>query len=198
MRRAALLFVVLYMGVGLAGASEKKVAPNPRMKDAVLFRRRCSACHDPARVSHRSASRDGWREIVWRMQRMPQSGITPDEARQIVDYLAGKRAGALARRRAGATSRRARRTRKIETRFLAVLNTARVRDQRARLGRRIFDVMVRGDIVALTHADKKYELRGQETAVIDSWRVGKTTYEVHLFVVQRKPTLRIGLGLKKR
>ena len=189
MRRAALLFVVLYVGVGLAWASKKKVASNPRMKDAVLFRRRCSACHDPARVSHRRASRDGWREIVWRMQRMPQSGITPDEARQIVGYLAG--------RRAGARSARVRRTRKIETRFLAVLNTAKVRDQRARLGRRIFDVMVRGDIVTLTHADKKHEIRGEATAVIDSWRVGKTTYELHLFVVQREPTLRIGLGLKK-
>ena len=190
MRAAAPFLVVLYVGVGLATASEKKVASNRRMSDATLFRRRCSACHDPARVSHRQAGRDQWREIVWRMQRMPQSGIAPGEARRIVNYLA--------RKRTDSPSRRARETRKPETRFLAVLNTARVRDKRVRLGRRSFDVEVSGDIVRLKLAGQKHEIRGAGTVVVDSWRVGKTTYELHLFVVARKPTLRIGLGLKKR
>lgn len=54
----------------------------------VLFAKRCSKCHTPARpLNARFASRKYWARYVTEMWRRPASGITHSEARRIIDFL---------------------------------------------------------------------------------------------------------------
>ena len=81
--RSTLLLAALLAAAAATGASEK-VVPKKEPDGRRLFLARCSTCHDPGRVSHRGASRGEWREIVFRMQRMPQSGISKADANKII------------------------------------------------------------------------------------------------------------------
>ncbi|MFQ5845376.1 MAG: c-type cytochrome, partial [Planctomycetota bacterium] len=173
-----------------------------RRSDRKLFRARCSACHDPSRVFHRRASLDEWREIVERMRRMPQSGISPAEAKRIVAYLRSLRprrpVGSKGGRRVG--GRKA-----YGPEWLSILETATVRDGRVRLGGRIYTVRIRAGEVRLHDAPKSRtwvvsltpEGRPGRTARIERWQVGAKTYEVHLVLYERRgETVRLGRALR--
>ena len=181
-----------------ADASEKIVARSP----AELFRARCSACHDPSRTNHRRASRDGWREIVNRMQRMPQSGITPAEAGIIIDYLAGR--DARTSTKASAPKGRVGGRKAYGKDWLAVLEIATVRNGKVVIGGRTYAAAREGLQVSLKRGKRirtvslTPEGRGGETAVSDRWRVGTVTYELHLVLYEvHGDTIRIGRALKR-
>ena len=87
--RCAALFLLLtgFAALSAEPPASKEAEATREISPKRLFRRRCSSCHAPARVFHRAAGRGEWREIVDRMRRMPQSGISPEDADIIVDYL---------------------------------------------------------------------------------------------------------------
>ena len=92
MRCAALVLLLTGFAALAAEPQAKKRAETKReISPKRLFRRRCSTCHGPARVFHREAGRREWREIIDRMRRMPQSGISPAEAEIILEYLVSLR-----------------------------------------------------------------------------------------------------------
>lgn len=62
--------------------------PEEQQANYVLFAKRCSKCHTPARpLNSRFASREIWARYVTQMWRRPGSRITHDEARRIIDFL---------------------------------------------------------------------------------------------------------------
>lgn len=152
----------------IALAAPRDGAPARPRSPRSLFLERCSACHDPGRVRHRRAGRDEWREIVDRMRRMPQSGISPEEARIILDYLAPRGAGAPAAPPPASDA------------WLSFLEIARIREGRVRLGGVDYGAEIRGAAVLLTHGSIRHLLEPGGSVRIDAWRVGRTRYEIHL------------------
>ncbi len=170
-----------------------------RASDArTLFLARCSACHDPGRVSHRIASRDAWREIVYRMQRMPQSGISKRDAAAIIDYLASP---AKTRAPTGKTlgGRKG-----YGKEWLSILETATVRDGTVRIGGRDYKASVKGLTVFLRRGKKSRTValtkdgKPALTSMTDEWRIGKTRYEVHLVLYDvRGDRVRVARALRR-
>ena len=163
-----------------------------------LFLARCSTCHDPGRVYHRDARRDEWREVVYRMQRMPQSGITPKEAETILDYLVSLRGNARP-----ATGRRGGRD-AYGDEWLSILETATVKDGKVRLGGRTYGVKVDGLTAALKRGRKSWTAAlGDDgkpalTARLDGWKIGDVAYEIHLvFYEVRDGRVRIARALRR-
>ena len=194
--RGAALFLLLTGFAALAAEppEAKREAAAKTISPKRLFRRRCSTCHGPARVFHREAGRREWREIVNRMRRMPQSGISPSDADIIVDYLVSLR-GKQGRKKALPAK---------PADWLSILETAPVRAGKVRIGRRTYGVKTVGDQFELSEGKKTHRIRAtakgraSQTALVDSWRVGKVTYEVHLFVLDARPQrVRVGLGLRR-
>jgi hypothetical protein len=174
----ALLPAVLFAAALVASAEDGSDAPKPGPR--ALFLRRCSSCHDPNRVYHRVADRDEWREIVERMRRMPQSGISPEDARTILDYLVSLRRAPAKESDGGREA--------YGDEWLSVLETARVREGRARLGGREYEVAVDGRSATLRHGKETHvvALPGEDgaplTARVAQWQVGDARYEVHLIL----------------
>jgi hypothetical protein len=196
-----MVLLCVALGAALAAGEPREVAaPRADLEGGRLFRARCSTCHDPSRVYHRRASRDGWREIVFRMQRMPQSGITPAEARRIVDYLATLQRAPAAAPGAAYGGRTA-----FGDEWLSILEVATVTDGRVRLGGREYDVRRDGLRVTLAHGRRvrivAFAEDGTvaETSPVDSWRIGDTVYELHLVLYEiRGDRIRVGRALRRR
>lgn len=188
----ALLFVVAAsVGARAQGGGGKK--PGPR----ALFLKRCSSCHDPSRVSHRAADRDEWREIVERMRRMPQSGISREDAATILEYLVSLSPRAPAADSEGGPE-------VYGDDWLSVLETARVRDGRVRLGGREYQATLDGRSATLrrgaeTHVVTLPEAGGApRTARIAQWRAGEARYEVHLILYRiRGESVLLGRALRR-
>ncbi len=192
--RALAPVVLLLAAAALASEKLQKSGGGPSAR--ALFLARCSACHDPGRVSHRVASRDEWREIVYRMQRMPQSGISPADAAAILDHLA-----APARRapKASVGGRKA-----YGKEWLSILETATVRDGAVRIGGRDYKASVKGLTVFLRRGKRSRTValsddgKPARTAITDEWRIGRTRYEVHLVLYEvRGDTVRLGRALRR-
>lgn len=190
----ALLPLLLFATAAAVGAPGKD-ADNREAKK--LFEKRCSACHDPGRVYHRTADRDEWREIVQRMRRMPQSGITRADAKIILDYLVSLRGGGDRRDALGGRAA-------YGEEWLSVLETALVKDGRVRLGGRDYTAERDGKSVTLRYRGKEYAValpEGDEaptTARTGGWRIGETRYEVHLVLYRiRGDAVRIGRALRR-
>lgn len=193
------LVLVLLLGAIAAGADatpqpkeqKKKSTKSPRE----LFLARCGACHAPDRVAHRAASRDGWREIVNRMRRMPQSGISPADAAIILDYLAAT---------PRAKKRKARGRSAYGAAWLSILEIATVRGDHVRLGGKVYEVERAGDTVVLFHGEEETPLalpvaKGRaKTLRVDQWTTGKVRYEVHLVLYEMTAKrIRLARALKK-
>jgi hypothetical protein len=73
---------------GGLGESQVRSLP-PDIQDAyALFAKRCSKCHTLARpLSAQVRDMDHWREYVARMRRQPSSGISPEDAEEILVFL---------------------------------------------------------------------------------------------------------------
>jgi hypothetical protein len=163
--------------------------PMSRVDQERLFRKRCSTCHAPARVYHRNASKDEWREIVDRMRRMPHSGIAPEEGRIILDYLVSLREKRTAGRKSGKTTKGD---------WLSVLETTIVRDNRVRIGGNSYDVSTDGKAVTLTRDGEKHVIGPDRSARVNAWRIGKLTYELHLILYEsRRARVRLGLAMRR-
>ncbi len=195
MRAIPLLFLAGLVAI-LSAEEPRRDAPGPRE----LFLARCSACHDPGRVHHRRASRDEWREIVDRMRRMPQSGISPRDAEVILDYLVslGEAAPDAGEEALGGRSA-------YGPKWLSVLEVATVREDRVRLGGVLYEVE-RDHLELTLRPDKKVRHvvsltekgAAGKTARLDRWKVGRVAYEVHLVLYQiRGETVRVGRALKR-
>ncbi len=202
MRRAWCLVPLLLGAALLAAAEPAAKAPRGRSAAAKLFRARCASCHDPSRVFHRRASASQWRATVDRMRRMPHSGITKADADKIVQYLVdlgGKRPAAL-----GGKPKRLGGRRAYGKEWLAVLETARVNDGEVSLGGRDYTARVAGNEVTLWHTKGKPFVvsldpagRAGRTQRVDSWKVGRKTYAVHLIFYERiGDQARLGLALR--
>lgn len=199
MRRLALpLLLAAAAAIASEKQSEKRPAKPHDTKARTLFLARCSACHDPGRVSHRRASRDGWREIVFRMQRMPQSGISKADAAKIIDYLAsiGRRAARPGAVLGGRGS--------YGKEWLAILETAFVEDRHVTLGGRKYRASVEGLTVFLRRGKKTRTLaltdkgKPAATSIVDEWRIGSTRYEIHLVLYQAgRGRTRLARALKR-
>jgi len=194
MRRAAVLALFF---VAAALAADKPPGKASPKKAKALFLSRCSACHDPGRVYHRTASRGEWKEIVNRMARMPQSGIAPRDAAIILDYLVSLRGRAPQGARIGGRAA-------YGKEWLSILNVAAVHDGRVRLGRASFAAERDGLQVTLKRGKKRYVVsltedgKAGKTAQIDRWKVGSATYELHLVLYEvRGDTVRIARALRK-
>ncbi|MHC4548777.1 MAG: c-type cytochrome [Planctomycetota bacterium] len=196
-----LLPLLLLAGAIAAAAGERRERRPRSVAPRALFQARCSACHDPGRVHHRRASRDEWREIVDRMRRMPQSGISPGDAEIILDYLVslgGQVPAAREQRRGGRAAFAGRE-------WLSILEIATVREERVRLGGVVYEV--EPDEFELTlRPDKKVRHvvslteKGavDRTALLDRWQVGRVAYELHLVLFEiRGETFRVARALKR-
>jgi len=163
-----------------------------------LFRARCSTCHDPSRVFHRRASRDEWREIVNRMRRMPQSGISPRDARIILDYLVSLDGRAPAADGAVLGGREA-----WGPEWISILGTAPLEKDRVHLGGVEYDAEREGLTVTLrnlrTHVvSLTPEGLPGKTSLLDAWTIGKSKYELHLVLYEiRDDRVRVALALRK-
>ncbi len=180
----------------LAAEGPGRDAPGPRE----LFLARCSSCHDPGRVYHRRASRDEWREIVDRMRRMPQSGISPGDAGVILDYLVSLGDAPRPSEEPPLGGRAA-----YGRKWLSILETAEVREDRVTLGGVLYEVE-RDDLTLTLRPDKKVRhvvsLTGKgavgRTALIDRWSIGRVGYELHLVLYEiRGETVRVARALKR-
>ncbi len=202
MRRAWCLVPLLLGAALLAAAEPAAKAQQGRSAAAKLFRARCASCHDPSRVYHRRASAGQWRAIVDRMRRMPYSGITKADAGKIVQYLVdldGKRPVAL-----GGKPKRLGGRDAYGKQWLAVLETARVRDGEVSLGGRDYTTRMAGNEVTLRHGKSKpfaVSLTATggagRTQRVDGWTVGSKTYAVHLILYERiGDQARLGLALR--
>ncbi len=165
-----------------------------------LFLARCSSCHDPGRVYHRQASRDEWREIVDRMRRMPQSGISPRDAPVILDYLVslGETPREIEEPPLGGRAAYGRK-------WFSILETAEVREDRVQLGGILYEVE-RDDLTLTLRPDKKVRHivsltekgAALETALLDRWSIGQVAYELHLVLYEiRGETVRVARALKR-
>lgn len=92
-RRLALLAVgALLLGCpGAAGQGEgmdPSKLPNDLQADYAVFAQRCSKCHSLARPLQSGIEDDlFWEYYVARMRRMPGSGISPADEKQILRFL---------------------------------------------------------------------------------------------------------------
>ena len=199
------LVVACFAGVLAWDASAQKAdKPAAGKSDAAamrLFRARCSACHAIDRVSHRRASRDEWREIVDRMRRMPQSGISPKDARVILDVLVAMNGGQKAEENVALGGHRV----FGRKRWLAILETARVRKGKVKIGGVAYTASLSGRTLTLKRGKKSHELsfRGNgkpgKSSVIDSWRVGDVRYEIRLVLYEiRGGVVRVGRAIRRR
>lgn len=191
--RALAPFLILFGAVafGSEKVPEKKAAkpaksPETKSPEERLFRKRCSLCHDPMRVYHRIAGRDEWREIVRRMQRMPQSGISPRDATAIIDYLVSLRGQGVRRKAKGRFGGR----KAFGDEWIAVLETARPdKEGRASLGGKTYKVSVDGLTAQLQRGKGKLHTvsltakgTAGATSLSKSWNIGDVTYEIHLIL----------------
>lgn len=197
MRGAATLCL---LAAAAALGSEKKTGSS--LEPHRLFLARCSTCHDPGRVYHRRADRDEWREVVRRMQRMPQSGIAPREADRIIDYLVSLRGRTRAPANDGRESVGGREAYGKE--WLSVLEIATVSEGGVRLGGRDYKVEVDGRSAVLTRGRKSHLVglddrgRPAATARVNGWKIGDTAYEIHLvFYEIRAGRVRLGRALRR-
>jgi quinohemoprotein amine dehydrogenase len=82
-------------------AEEKRDGKDPQADegipiDSALVKRACGACHPSdekgrmSRISYRRTTPEGWQETVKRMVALNGVALAPDEARQIVKYLANR------------------------------------------------------------------------------------------------------------
>ena len=195
----ALLPLLLLAGAAAVGSPAKTKRGTLDPKEAV-FLKRCSACHDPGRVYHRVAQRDEWREIVERMRRMPQSGISRAEADVILKYLVSLRGGGAPRARVASIGGRA----AYGKEWLSVLETATVKKKAVRLGGKDYRVAANGLTVSLRRGKRTYtvaltpEGKVKRTALLDRWRVGTVTYELHVILYSvHGRTLRVGRALRR-
>jgi len=180
----ALPLLLLLAALALAGREgDARAARTPEQ----LFRARCSTCHAASRVGHRMATRDEWREIVDRMRRMPQSGISPADAQVILDYLVSRRGEAQAppatgERRGGRTA--------YGPEWLSILETAVVVEDRVRLGDVTYEVDRAGDAAILFLDGEEHPLSLPEgkvaarTVRIDAWKLAGRTYEIHIVLYE--------------
>lgn len=194
----AMAVLVLAGAIAISGAAEPpRGAPAARE----LFLARCSTCHDPGRVNHRRAGRDEWREIVDRMRRMPQSGISPKDGEIILDYLVSLNEGAPVPSEESALGGR----KAYGPKWLSVLEVATVREDRVRLGGVVYEVerddlelTLRPDKEVRHHVSLTAEGAAGKTALLDRWTVGAFTYEVHLVLYEiRGENCRVGRALRR-
>ena len=196
--RSTLLLAALLAAAAATGASEKVMPKEPDGRR--LFLARCSTCHDPGRVSHRVASRGEWREIVFRMQRMPQSGISKADANSIIGYLA-----TLGRRRApAAKGKMVGGRRAYGAEWLSILETAPIRKNRVTLGGITWQASIEGLTVFLRRGKRTRTIALTEdgkpaaTSLVDEWRVGATRYELHLVLYRvRGDRVRVARALRR-
>jgi len=176
----ALLLPLLAAAAAMGAPRERAGRPGD---PAALFRARCTSCHDANRVFHRAAGRDEWRAVVERMRTMPQSGIAPDEAPPLVDYLVAVSSAGAAR---PAPDARLGGPGAFGDDWVAVLETAAVRDGMVRLGGVVYEVRVHGLEATLLAGGRRHvvsltaEGAAGRTARIAAWRAGEAGYEVHL------------------
>ena len=66
------------------------------MQDEAMFKAKCAACHDLARVeeAHAAMSRDEMRKVIERMQAMPGSGIESTQVDRLLGEIYGPDPGA--------------------------------------------------------------------------------------------------------
>lgn len=195
MRAIPALLLLGAIGIGIRAAEDTS-----RGDARALFLSRCSACHDPGRVHHRRADRDEWREIVDRMRRMPQSGISPRDGEIILDYLAslGEAAPAPEERVLGGRAA-------YGPEWLSILEVGTVREDRVRLGGVLYEVELDGleltlrpdkeirHVVSLTEKGA-----AGRTARVQRWKAGGVAYEVHLVLYAlRGDTVRVARALRR-
>ena len=61
---------------------------SPEMQESYrLFEQKCSRCHTLARPINSEFSGEGWRKYVYKMMRKPGSGLTPNTAEPIIQFL---------------------------------------------------------------------------------------------------------------
>jgi len=192
---------VLALGVLAAGVFGSDKVTATKQRSRALFLKRCSACHAPDRVFHREATRGEWREIVNRMRRMPQSGISPKDADLILDYLVSLRGAAAPD---GGETLGGHRVfgRK---RWLSIVEIRTATDGIVKIGGVSYGVEHKGRTVTLRRGKTRLTLsfRGNgkpgKTAKLDAWKVGDTTYEVHLVLYSvRGDRVRIGRAIRRR
>jgi mono/diheme cytochrome c family protein len=91
MSRLLILGAALALSGCAASAAEGLDAsqlPADVRADYQLFARRCSKCHSLARALNSGVSDDAaWERYVTRMRRQPGSGISRDDATQILRFL---------------------------------------------------------------------------------------------------------------
>lgn len=103
--RIALSFVAAVALAGLVGCSKpeapKTEAPPPAPAPATpaqadvagpkaLFEQKCSVCHAIDRATSRQETKEGWTELVKKMQAKQPGAFTDEEAARIVDFLAAE------------------------------------------------------------------------------------------------------------
>jgi hypothetical protein len=192
MRCAAVLAPLLLLAAAGLAAPQKGTSGAGDPAAEKLFRARCSACHDPSRVYHRQASPAEWREIVERMRRMPHSGIARADAKQILAYLVSLSARPEGRRPGTKGGKRLGGRKAYGPEWLSILETATVRDGKARLGGRAYGATIEDRVVRLRSRAKRRTVsltadgRPGRTALIDRWQVGSKTYEVHVVFYERR------------
>jgi hypothetical protein len=90
-KRLLVLAAALAVGGCAASAAEGLDAsrlPADVRADYQLFARRCSKCHSLARALNSGVTDDtAWERYVTRMRRQPGSGISRDDATQILRFL---------------------------------------------------------------------------------------------------------------
>lgn len=196
--RALLLLPLLATAATLAAPRER--APRPG-DPAALFRARCTSCHDAHRVFHRAAGRDEWRAIVERMRTMPQSGIAPEEAPPLVDYLVAVSSAGAARPAPGT---RIGGPAAFGDDWIAVLETAAVRDGTVRLGGVTYEARLKGLEATLSAGGRRHVVSLTETGAlgctsrIAAWRAGEAGYEVHLALYEAAgASVRVARALRR-
>jgi hypothetical protein len=90
-RRALLAALVVVLGCasgGLRDGVDVDQLPAEVRPDYQLFARRCSKCHPLSRALQSGIDQDEvWANYVTRMRRQPGSGISRDDATQILRFL---------------------------------------------------------------------------------------------------------------
>ncbi len=185
-----------------AFALDEPQAPVPNRQEEQFFLRKCSACHASQRVTHRRASRSEWREIVDRMRRMPQSGISPEDAKRVLRYLTARQETNVEPRDGLLLGGHKAFGRK---RWLTILEIATVRKGRVTLGKKTYAVYPSGRTAILERKTKKFDLsfradgKPGQSVIIDRWKVGSVSYEVHIVLYEvRGKTTRLARAIRRR
>jgi mono/diheme cytochrome c family protein len=104
--RVALSLIAAAALAGLVGCSKQEApkteappaaapAPaTPAQADVsgpkALFEQKCSVCHTTERATTRQETKEGWAELVKKMQAKQPGSISDEEAGRIVDFLASE------------------------------------------------------------------------------------------------------------